>query len=291
MSASSQIAVVAATSWPEHGSLDDPAMATQPLRGFDAFAGNGKAEAPLAEPSAQMAVVVSFIDVELGWSPATRATRATRAAPGADRRCPAYVPPVFRGRLELLSQSDGRPLRPPLRLDPRCRSARPVPRHAASRVCEWCLTPQLRARRLGRLQLVPQGAQRALADREGSIDSCELRPGGGLCLLQRGTQCRDLGLVLPRRSTKLLLGLMRANCSRSAASWVPPTSGADLYAAVPAAPGITRPEGSSARGACSSAPARRSLLPSPEWEKTAGYGARPGFGPAPDRDVRCGPAE
>lgn len=50
----------AAAGQPGHGALHHPAVAAQPLGGLDALAGDAVVNAALAEPSAQVVVVVSL---------------------------------------------------------------------------------------------------------------------------------------------------------------------------------------------------------------------------------------
>ena len=70
----------AASGEPGHGSLDNPAMSAQPFRGLDALTSDAMPDAALAQPSAQVVVVVAFVAVQLGQAP------APWAAPRADGR-------------------------------------------------------------------------------------------------------------------------------------------------------------------------------------------------------------
>lgn len=64
---------------PGHGPFDDPPVAAQSLRGLDSLAGDAVADAAVAEPSAQVVVVVALVCVELA-GPAS-----TGSSPGPDR--------------------------------------------------------------------------------------------------------------------------------------------------------------------------------------------------------------
>lgn len=59
---------------PVHGSLDNPAMSAQPFGGLDALTSNAMADAALAQPSAQVVVVVAYVAVRLGRAPVPWAT-------------------------------------------------------------------------------------------------------------------------------------------------------------------------------------------------------------------------
>lgn len=65
---------------PGHGAFDGPAVTAQPLRGLDALAGDAVGDAPVAQPSPQMRVVVALVGVEFAR------LASPGPAAGADRR-------------------------------------------------------------------------------------------------------------------------------------------------------------------------------------------------------------
>ena len=58
---------------PGDGALDDPAVPAQFLAGFDSFTGDAGGDAPVAEPSAQVSLVIGLVRMELGRPAAARA--------------------------------------------------------------------------------------------------------------------------------------------------------------------------------------------------------------------------
>lgn len=74
----------AAAGEPGHGSFDDPSVAAQPLGGLDALTGDAVADASLAQPSAQVIVVVALVGMELSRLP------AARTSTGEDRGDPSH---------------------------------------------------------------------------------------------------------------------------------------------------------------------------------------------------------
>ncbi len=65
---------------PGHGAFDGPALASEPLWGFDAFAGDAVGDAASAQPSTQVGVVVALVRVEFSL------LGPPRPAAEADRR-------------------------------------------------------------------------------------------------------------------------------------------------------------------------------------------------------------
>lgn len=76
---------------PGHGPLNNPSVAAEPLRGLDPFAGYAVADAPLAEPSAQVVIVVALVGVQLCRAAATGSAGRTNRRDATHERLKALA--------------------------------------------------------------------------------------------------------------------------------------------------------------------------------------------------------